>query len=38
MFMSVTGPSYSSPWMPPDTKAVGPSPFLNTAIGTGMWP
>ena len=27
-------PSYSSPWLPPETSTVGPSPFAIVAIGT----
>jgi hypothetical protein len=30
---SATGPSYSSPWLPPVKSAVGPSPFRITPIG-----
>jgi hypothetical protein len=29
-----TWPSYSSPWFPPETTTVGPSPFAIVAIGT----
>ncbi|MCY1179344.1 hypothetical protein D9M73_197380 [compost metagenome] len=31
--LSATGPSYSSPWLPPVSSAVGPSPFFTTQIG-----
>ncbi len=30
---SASGPSYSSPWLPPVSSAVGPEPLLHTAIG-----
>ena len=31
-------PSGSSPWTPPSTTAVGPSPFATTTIGTARAP
>ena len=30
-----SGPSYSSPWLPPVSKAQGPSPFFTWV--TGIW-
>ena len=30
---SAIGPSYSSPWLPPVSSAVGPWPFFTTVIG-----
>jgi hypothetical protein len=35
---NATCPSYSSPWLPPQSTTVGPSPFLKTAIGTARLP
>ena len=31
--LSATGPSYSSPWLPPVSSAVGPSPRWITVTG-----
>ena len=33
---AATWPSYSSPWLPPETSTVGPSPFAIVAIGTKL--
>jgi hypothetical protein len=35
---SAIGPSYSSPWLAPVSKAVGPSPFRMTATGIIRFP
>ena len=32
------GPSYSSPWMPPVSRTVGPVPFLTEMIGISTTP
>jgi len=36
-FMSATGHSYSSPWLPPSASKVGPEPFFTTVIGIRMF-
>ena len=36
--MKIDIPSYSSPWLPPTSRARGPSPLRIDMIGTGSQP